>query len=293
MMNEMKKMKTLTLQGIPFEVVDEAARNDIESVKDTLENLPKNEIVTPDLAQNDPTAPDYVKNRTHYEEAAVVNEPLNITWDGNTEGLVSFGGMMFKVSDAILTDEQIKSVTIVDGDTELPLTDEDWSGMVAAGNVTEDFVNLNFYVLFIRKAGAVVQGLALPETGIYFRNMEDNYVSSLTTTEPVEHTKTVVKKLDKKYLPDDIGGGGGMFVTVSNNDAGEYAADHTYEEVYASIVSGQNTVVCLHYYGELYILFPYQINQGLAFTTVISGDYDAKHTVVFNTDGTITVTIPK
>ena len=41
------------------------------------------------------------------------------------------------------------------------------------------------------------------EIGIYFASMGEIYVTSLTTTEPIEYTKTVVKKLDKKYLPDD------------------------------------------------------------------------------------------
>ncbi len=163
--------------------------------------------VQSDLSQNDPTAPDYVKNRTHYEETTTVNEPLNITWDGNTEGLVSVGGMMYKVSDLVLTDEQIKSASIFFAGTEMPMTDDDWAAMVASGNVTEEIVNLNFLVMFVRKAGAVVQGVALPETGIYFANNQTGYVSSLTTTEPVPQTKTVVHKLDKKFLPDDVGGG--------------------------------------------------------------------------------------
>ena len=62
----MNKMKTLTLQGTTFEVVDEAARNEIAEVKNNVENLPKVEPVQPDWNQNDPNAPDYVKNRTHY-----------------------------------------------------------------------------------------------------------------------------------------------------------------------------------------------------------------------------------
>ena len=38
-----------------------------------------------------------------YEETTVVNEPLNITWDGNTEGLVSVNDTFYKVSDATPT----------------------------------------------------------------------------------------------------------------------------------------------------------------------------------------------
>lgn len=213
MMNEMKKMKTLTLQGIPFEVVDEAARNDIESVKDTLENLPKNEIVTPDLAQNDSTAPDYVKNRTHYEETAVVNEPLNITWDGNTEGLVRVGdeeGYYYKVSNAILTDEQIKTAKLCMSQNPGQFWDvsELWEEFKDSPEaITEDFVCLNELVFVRKKGGVTIYGFVFPEEGVYFSYVNSaQYVTDFITTEPVEQTKTVVKKLDKKYLPDDVGG---------------------------------------------------------------------------------------
>ena len=38
---------------------------------------------SPDWAINDPTDSAYIKNRTHYVE----REEINITWDGNPEGL--------------------------------------------------------------------------------------------------------------------------------------------------------------------------------------------------------------
>lgn len=221
-MTEMKKMKTLTLQGIPFEVVDEAARNEIEDVKETLNSLPKNEVSTPDLAQNDPSAPDYVKNRTHYEETTVVNEPLNITWDGNTEGLVSvvdeWGLVYCKVSDATPTIEQL-----FNGGSFIAKYWEDSPYLLSS-----DLVNLSDnenVALFLQKDNiglavaysdeAGLEGITFPEKGLYFTVSyayeEPAYILSFTTTEPVEHIKTVVKKLDKKYLPDDIGGGYTIF----------------------------------------------------------------------------------
>lgn len=154
----------------------------------------------PDLSQNDPTAADYVKNRTHYEETTVVNEPLNITWDGNTEGLLCVDGCLYKVSDIVLTDEQLKTITETRHSGNV-ITYGNWEDWVASGCVTEDGAYLDS--AYIRKAGATIDGATFPETGIYLFNGGDggDYTASITTTEPVEYTKTVVHKLDKKFLP--------------------------------------------------------------------------------------------
>jgi hypothetical protein len=147
----------------------------------------------------------YLPEHLPYEETAVVNEPLNITWDGNTEGLVCAVGFPFyKVSDAVLTDEQIKSATIVVGGEQISIASK-WDD---APSITDELVVPCEEVVFVRKDGAVFDEMMMfPECGIYFIYAQGMHPTSLTTTEPVEHTKTIiVKKLDKKYLPDDIGG---------------------------------------------------------------------------------------
>lgn len=63
----MNKMKSLTLQGVQFEVVDEQARNDIEVLKESGGASSWNDL----------------KDKPFGEEKAF--EP--IVWDGNTEGL--------------------------------------------------------------------------------------------------------------------------------------------------------------------------------------------------------------
>lgn len=169
--------------------------------------------------------PGYVKNRTHYEETTVVNEPINITWDGNTEGLVKAEGAPFyRVSDAVLTDEQIKSATVSVGGISVSLAST-WND-APEGSISDEIVMTVEFVVFVRKDGAVIHNsLAFPECGIYFLyDGQDFYTSSLTTTEPIEHTKTVVKKLDKKFLPDNIGGG----TTVYQHGNGSDDHDHLY-----------------------------------------------------------------
>jgi uncharacterized protein YrrD len=184
----------------------------------------KDAIAQPNLAQNDPTAPDYVKNRTHYESEEIVNEPLNITWDGNTEGLVTVrfdyeeGYILFvKVSDAILTDEQIKSAKVTVEDTfqntsgEYVTSTHDiilevvWNDAISNGFVTEEIVSVDNTV-FVREP-TTFMGVHFPESGIYFSYTyfagppyDETIISALTTTEPIEQTKTVVHKLDKKFI---------------------------------------------------------------------------------------------
>lgn len=201
----------------------------------------------PDLSQNDPNAADYVKNRTHYEETTVVNEPLNITWDGNTEGLVKAEGAPFyKVSDAVLTDEQIKSATASFSfdDIVIPL-ESAWDNALE-GSISDEIVMMIEFLVFVRKDGAVIyDSLAFPECGIYFLyDGPDAYTSSLTTTEPVEHTKTVVHKLDKKFLPDNIGGGI-KYVTIGMDDNDDYTASATYDEIAEWINAGID-VKCIY-----------------------------------------------
>lgn len=243
-----------------------------------------------------------MKNKPFGEETVTVNEPLNITWDGNTEGLASFDfdSPMYKVSDVVFSQEQVKilELCLSNGITQDVAEGAFYFDCCSVWAFTT--TRYQVFAVFSEKDNATFahpgsgETIIVPEAGVYFSysNSDAPYIELLTSSESIEQTKTVVKKIDEKYLPE-VGGGGGMFVTVRKNDAGEYVADRTYEEVYASIVSGQNTVVCLDYRGELYILYPYLISNGLNFTLVISGGFDASHTVTFNTDGTITVTVVK
>ena len=218
-----------------------------EADKQEMVNNVLSELST-DWEQNDATKADYIKNRTHYEEITTVNEPLNITWDGNTEGLVCVDDIFYKVSDLVLTDEQIKSstLTLTDG-TIIPADAmaEAWEEFIAQGNVTEEYVVLFPMIAFIRKENVMYKDLAtFSEPGIYFiTEFPQIQVSTFTTTEPVEHTATVVHKLDKKYLPDNIGGI--KYVTIGQDDDGNAIADVTYAQISEWIKSGLE-VKCVH-----------------------------------------------
>lgn len=197
------------------------------------------DIVQPDFSQSDSEAPDYVKGRTHYEETTVVNEPLNITWDGNTEGLLRVNSIYYKISDLVLTDEQIKSITYTDSSGTTIVVANSWNMMVNMGTAHEGGASLGTYCYVVKKDGAVIEGKTFNEAGIYFVSFGGVYVTSLTTTEPVEQTKTVVHKLDKKFLPDDVGGGGLFVVTVTRYEGSMYEADCDFAEAIAAAQSGK------------------------------------------------------
>lgn len=172
-------------------------------ISSAIDEIP--EQIQADLAQNDETAIDYVKNRTHYTETVIVNEPLNITWDGNTDGLTAVNSL-YKVSDLVLTDEQIKSGTLtVLGKSDPIELSSLWDSAESNGTATDNYVSLNEYIVFVRKAGVTFFTMYFSECGIYFTKYSDTlYPTSLTTTEPVEQTSVVVRQLDEKYIPDTI-----------------------------------------------------------------------------------------
>jgi hypothetical protein len=183
-------------------------------------------------------------------ETVTVNEPLNITWDGNTNGLVNVNEIAYKVSDIVLTDEQIKlatiEITMNDNIQQIVLGDVWEDPEMQAGFVSSEEVTMALYILIARKDGATINAdgitFVFPEKGIYFMANPDMYVSSLAITEPIEYTKTVVKTLDPKYLPNV---GGVKYVTIGMDDEDNYTASATYADITDWLKSGKD-VKCVY-----------------------------------------------
>lgn len=168
--------------------------------------------------------PGYVKNRTHYEET-IHHEAVNITWDGNTDGLVCVGDWLYKVSNLALTDEEIKSTAVnsVFGYFDLG---EYWENC----SVSEEIVAcLDGLLLFVRKEGAIFYEYTFPEVGVYV-GVEDgtHAISEITIQESYE---TVVHKLDKQYLPDEVFNGSKLIINASTTDYNTYTIDRSYAEI--------------------------------------------------------------
>jgi hypothetical protein len=178
-----------------------------------------------------------------YEETKVF-EPLNITWDGNTEGLTvvnleegtyddgtSFRFGKYKVSDAVLTDEQIKAATacsINNNELEEFRIEDAWDFMVNEGAINEHFADLGF-IIVVKKPTSF-----FPECGIYFAKgwSSDGNESCVTSFTIPELTISVVHKLDNKYLPDTY------LRMAYNTNTDSYKCNFTYDQLYELVSDG-------------------------------------------------------
>lgn len=139
--------------------------------------------VQPDWNQNDSTAADFVKNRTHYEERTVIE------WDGDTTGLVGVGGLLYKVSDMIPAKSDVLGGTITLSNGKAITITPDTIAMTDGGSFA-----IEEFVVIIASAGALSStGLSFTETGIYVAFMDGLYVSELAYSH--------IKQLDSKYIP--------------------------------------------------------------------------------------------
>lgn len=148
----------------------------------------------PDLSQNDPNAPDFVKNRTHYVEKAFED----ITWDGDIEGRdateVFHSSGYYKVSDQIPTSEALNGATVERFDGVIVEINED----ELTQRAEEVLACHNPHVLII-SAPTTWEGMSFPSAGVYFWKYDSGaqvmYTHSLKA-------KETVHKLDPKYLPN-------------------------------------------------------------------------------------------
>ena len=141
--------------------------------------------VQPDWNQNDPTAADYIKNRTHYDEQTVIE------WDGDTTGLVGVNGMFYKVSDVIPTKSDVVNGTITLSNGSAITITSDMTGLTDGDSFT-----IAEFAFVIASAGVFSdKGFSFPETGIYFLLGSNVHTSELVYSS----TKTIAPK----YLPSD------------------------------------------------------------------------------------------
>ena len=147
-----------------------------------------------DWNENDEASPAFIKNRPFYSTYEPV-EGITIEWDGNKEGhvLSEPNGHYIKVSDMVLTDEQLSRMFYTDSD----------------GNVNSFFMGMCSEDIspsgdggpaIVRKVGVSVPGGSpdtFPETGVYFQSSQRSLYSEAYAAETVYN-------LDKKYLPSEI-----------------------------------------------------------------------------------------
>lgn len=148
------------------------------------------EQANPDWNQNDPEQPDYVKNRTHWEE----NNQTVIEWDGDTEGRDSYD-IFYKFSDLTPTKSNL-----VGGEIGLKINGEVQSLSLTEENVYEldgglMIIDETILVVYQNTGDTFAQ---FPSTGIYAALYNGNHLTSLT------YGSTTYHPLDEGFIPDTI-----------------------------------------------------------------------------------------
>lgn len=130
-------------------------------------------------------------------------EKVEITWDGNTEGLTSVGDVLFKVSDKVLSQEAVKNgvITMSDG-TTFAFADT-WDNLVQEGMVTEGGVVTEDGV-FVFNENFELDDFVFDETGVYFPKVSMYATDAPTYTCSFVSDMTTIHPIPKEYLPQPL-----------------------------------------------------------------------------------------
>lgn len=160
--------------------------------------------VQTDWNQTDETAPDFLKNRPFGD---VYGDTL--TWDGNTDGLVSVditgdgSALWVCVSDTIPTmDDLSNGATFTVGENEVTIIAQE---VVAGQLIMASSADANPYVIIalVDNANFEGAGWTFPKAGVYTAWAE-TVLFPVKITIPGYTGFPITKKLDTKYLPGAV-----------------------------------------------------------------------------------------
>ena len=224
--------------------------NDLPFMIDKTEVALKTDILSPDLSQNDPEAADYVKGVIR-QESLPEGYPYNkvtttelITWDGNTDGLVTIdvGGMLlYKISNNTPTEDELNGaiMRLSNGtdSVEFECAAHSMSGITGAADSDSK------YMLYITYSDNFdLQGFVFPESGTYWsNNVNDNYY--LTS---VDKVTTEIIPLDEKFTPYVVGKRGTGESSELHNAASEASGRYSHAEGWST----RATETCSHAEGH-------------------------------------------
>lgn len=180
--------------------------------------------VQPDWNQNDPKASDYVKNRTHYEETV----ETDIAGTTYTLGDVSTAGTIYTHNGLPLKVGQVWTLSYKVGRLEPSFSDlpvlEAQDGTLYIGD--PNLKSVPFYVTATTyKAGTIVN------------THGRGTVSAICVSGTV--IKTIVHKLDEKYLPNRV-----FVIDTTASDFGNKVSDPTYgDSVKEALLNGKTIFV--------------------------------------------------
>lgn len=185
--------------------------------------------------------PGHVANRTHWVDREEV--PLNFTFDGDITGKETIntgGAMLVKVSNAILSMDDFIGATV---------TMSDGSVMEVSSDLVFDILGDGSLIgndgFFAAQRNCMFNGIAFT-AGLYFVYMESDgftmYTQSLVK-EGATVMSEIVHKLDAKFLPDNIGGNGGVFLVMG--DTSSMTADKTTDEIMEAMLGGKTVLLAI------------------------------------------------
>ena len=161
-----------------------------------------------DWNQNDDTQPDYVKNRPFYKSVETENVNVDITWDGNTDGLTpSSLNHYYKVSDSVFTLDQFKQMSFTKNGTDYIIADEIANLRVEVEEFDNGLIAYgsdSIMIATISNSGPHPGGWPdmFPEPGVYFSS--DGSITRLYSKNPIEFSKIILKKIDADVLPNSV-----------------------------------------------------------------------------------------
>ena len=155
---------------------------------------------------------DYIANKP-FGETTVMGDTL--TWDGNTDGLISVMGMMYLVSETVPTFEELQAggsgsgVDANGADITFTISADAIMNAEAMGVGTNLIMVMNDLApIFIatQDGATYVEGdntTSFDKAGIYFSSMNGAHHSSLTINGYNGFERTEIQTIDPKYLPVD------------------------------------------------------------------------------------------
>lgn len=214
-----------------------------------------------------------------------------ITWDGNTEGLVSVstpdGSNYCKVSDLTPDLDSLLGGTftlIDDGETTLfELTENRIQSIKDNEFVPGQFAILAETIIIIYQPCSL-DGNEFPEAGVYFAEYDQSvYVSSLSTK------KEIVRTIDPKYLPDK------NLVITAYMEEERFTSNMSYEEACSALYDGATiTFIKVAGDGETDLAFVdgVRFRDPSKFSIVINNDVVGIWTIDFKSDNTLVLPGP-
>lgn len=173
------------------------------------------------------------------------DDKVEITWDGNTDGLETVDNFFYKVSDLNVSNEAIKVgsfVSTTTGDTD----DVTEISSLPADRVlyTDDYAfALGVVITRMPNIEISVSGhtFTFPSPGVWFgKENPQIYINRLTTGTEIVH------KIPYKYIPN---------IVITKNDDGTYECNVGYDEFYDLIMNGAPVAYINTNYGDARIIY--------------------------------------